>query len=95
MHQYRDTLEHILHAYRSYQPDDHDGCEQIVKAFEFAKESHEGQVRKSGDSYITHPLASTIELMNARPDSVTIVSCLLHDTVDDGTSSLKEIRQEF
>jgi GTP pyrophosphokinase len=67
----------------------------IHKAYRIAKEAHEGQVRKSGEAYIIHPLCVAIILAELELDKETIVAGLLHDVVEDTVMSEEEIAEEF
>ncbi|MFH1426904.1 MAG: RelA/SpoT family protein [Candidatus Kerfeldbacteria bacterium] len=64
-------------------------------AYDFAKDAHEGQMRKSGDPYVTHPLATAITLAQLGLDDVTIAAGLLHDVPEDTDRTLKEVKKEF
>ena len=55
----------------------------MLRAYEVAEQRHEGQTRRSGDPYITHPLAVTTILAELGMDTTTLVAALLHDTVED------------
>ncbi|PKB71289.1 MAG: (p)ppGpp synthetase [SAR202 cluster bacterium Io17-Chloro-G6] len=67
----------------------------VGQAYLFADECHEGQMRKSGEPYIAHPLETALFLAGLHLDSHTIVSALLHDVVEDCGVSLDEITQRF
>lgn len=67
----------------------------IEKAYQIAEKAHEGQVRKSGEPYIIHPLYVAIILSELEMDKETIVAGLLHDVVEDTVMTDEEIRQEF
>ncbi|MGI6225130.1 MAG: RelA/SpoT family protein [Peptococcales bacterium] len=69
--------------------------ELIKKAYEFAFVAHEGQLRNSGEPYITHPLAVSVILASLGLDDTTIVAGLLHDVVEDTKVELKDIREKF
>jgi guanosine-3',5'-bis(diphosphate) 3'-pyrophosphohydrolase len=69
--------------------------EEIERAFAFACESHEGQERKSGEDFITHPLGVARICAGLRLDTATLGAALLHDTVEDTSASLEEIESEF
>ncbi len=69
--------------------------EDIERAFAAASHAHEGQLRKSGDAYITHPVAVAQILAELGLNSETIIAALLHDTVEDTSYSLKQIKAEF
>jgi GTP diphosphokinase / guanosine-3',5'-bis(diphosphate) 3'-diphosphatase len=67
----------------------------IERAYEVAAQQHAGQVRKSGDPFITHPLAVTTILAELGMNSETLCAALLHDTVEDTDYTLTELRKEF
>ena len=67
----------------------------IEKAYTIAKNAHEGQVRKSGEPYIIHPLCVAIILADLELDKETIVAGILHDVVEDTVMTNEEIRKEF
>ena len=67
----------------------------IEKAYTIARDAHEGQVRKSGEPYIIHPLCVAIILADLELDKETIVAGILHDVVEDTVMSNEEIRKEF
>jgi GTP diphosphokinase / guanosine-3',5'-bis(diphosphate) 3'-diphosphatase len=64
-------------------------------AYDVAARWHEGQVRKSGAPYITHPLAVAILLADIGMDTTTLVAALLHDTVEDTGLTIGEVKAEF
>ena len=67
----------------------------VERAYEIAKQAHSGQMRKSGDEYITHPVAVAEILAELGLNSETIIAALLHDTVEDTTYSLVQMRVDF
>ena len=67
----------------------------IEKAYKIADEAHTGQVRKSGEAYIIHPLCVAIILAELELDKETIVAGILHDVVEDTVMTEEEISQEF
>src|SRR5262249_36776976 len=67
----------------------------VARAYEVAAHPHAGQMRKSGDPYITHPLAVTTILAELGMNVDTICAALLHDTVEDTAYTLAELRTEF
>jgi GTP diphosphokinase / guanosine-3',5'-bis(diphosphate) 3'-diphosphatase len=71
------------------------GQRQVEKAYRFAELAHDGQFRKSGDPYITHPVAVATNLAELELDVDTISAALLHDVVEDTPITLSEIRDEF
>ena len=68
---------------------------RILHAFEVADHCHEGQTRKSGEPYITHPVAVATILAELGMDEDTIIGALLHDTVEDTDYQLSDLRREF
>ncbi len=69
--------------------------EEIERAYEIAKVAHAGQMRKSGDEYITHPVAVAEILAELGLNSETIIAALLHDTVEDTQYSLAQMKVDF
>ncbi len=67
----------------------------LEKAFTTAETAHTGQLRKSGDPYITHPVAVAEILAELGLDIPTIAAALLHDTVEDTPYSLAEVKRDF
>ena len=67
----------------------------LQRAYEVADARHAGQKRKSGDPYITHPLAVATILAELGMDTTTLVAALLHDTVEDTDYSLERLRDDF
>ncbi|MCP2258390.1 GTP pyrophosphokinase [Streptoalloteichus tenebrarius] len=67
----------------------------LQRAYDVAEERHRGQRRKSGDPYITHPLAVATILAELGMDTTTLVAALLHDTVEDTDYSLDQMRADF
>lgn len=69
--------------------------DKIIKAYELADKCHQGQVRDSGDPYITHPVAVAFILVELGMDTDTICAALLHDVVEDTDMTLEYIGKEF
>jgi guanosine-3',5'-bis(diphosphate) 3'-pyrophosphohydrolase len=69
--------------------------ELLERAYQAAKKAHEGQLRKSGDAYITHPVAVSEILAELGLDVATLCAALLHDTVEDTEYSLDQLRADF
>src|SRR5438270_12253515 len=67
----------------------------ISRAYEIARDAHEGQVRRSGDPYIQHPLAVATILAELGLDDITISAALLHDAVEDTGVTLEEVAGDF
>jgi GTP diphosphokinase / guanosine-3',5'-bis(diphosphate) 3'-diphosphatase len=71
------------------------GVELVTKAFRFAAAAHEGQLRRSGEPFITHPVGVAKICVELRLDEETIAAALLHDVVEDTDIDLQQIRAEF
>ncbi|NDB08381.1 MAG: HD domain-containing protein, partial [Actinobacteria bacterium] len=69
--------------------------ELLDRAFDRASSAHLGQLRKSGDPYITHPVAVAEILVELGLDAATICAALLHDTIEDTQYSLSKLKDEF
>ncbi|MGZ4622299.1 MAG: RelA/SpoT family protein, partial [Blastococcus sp.] len=67
----------------------------LQRAYDVAEAAHSGQKRKSGDPYITHPLAVATILAGLGMDTTTLVAALLHDTVEDTGATLESITADF
>ena len=67
----------------------------IERAFDFACERHADQLRYSGDEFITHPVGVAQVCAGMRLDTETLCAALLHDTVEDTSASLDDVREEF
>jgi len=69
--------------------------QKIRDAYVFAEEAHRGQVRKSGEPYILHPVAVAEICMGMQMDVVTVMAALLHDVVEDTKVTLDDLRERF
>ncbi|MBD5128408.1 MAG: bifunctional (p)ppGpp synthetase/guanosine-3',5'-bis(diphosphate) 3'-pyrophosphohydrolase [Ruminococcaceae bacterium] len=69
--------------------------DKIMRAYRLADEAHEGQMRSSGEKYITHPLSVASILLDYLMDTDTLCAALMHDVVEDTETSLDEIRKKF
>jgi GTP pyrophosphokinase len=69
--------------------------EEVSRAFDVARVAHDGQLRKSGEAYITHPVAVAEILAHLGLNPATIIAALLHDTVEDTQYSLTQLRLDF
>ena len=85
--------QELIASVRKYHPST--DISLIEKAYNIAYEAHKGQVRKSGEPYIIHPLCVAIILAELELDKETIVAGLLHDVVEDTVMTDEEIRQEL
>ncbi|MCG0285663.1 bifunctional (p)ppGpp synthetase/guanosine-3',5'-bis(diphosphate) 3'-pyrophosphohydrolase [Streptomyces sp. PSAA01] len=88
-----DAIEHVAKVHRAHHP----GADLDVlrKAYVLAESSHRGQMRKSGEPYITHPLAVTLILAELGAETTTLTASLLHDTVEDTEVTLDQVGEEF
>ena len=86
-------MQRLLETLGSYLPEDQIG--QIARAYEFGAAAHDGQSRKTGEPYITHPVAVAQELAEMHLDSEAIMAAILHDTVEDTEASLSDIEEQF
>ena len=76
----------------SYEPHE---LEELESAIDFATEKHKNQKRKSGEAYITHPLAVAAILYEGGMDSDSLIAGVLHDTVEDTDATLRDIENHF
>ena len=67
----------------------------IAKAYAYGQRMHEGQFRHSGEPYFSHPVAVAAILTEQQLDDATIITALLHDTIEDTRSTYSEIEKEF
>lgn len=88
-----DAIGHVAEAHRAHHPDA--DLSLLRRAYLLAETSHRGQMRKSGEPYITHPLAVTLILAELGAETTTLTASLLHDTVEDTDVTLDQVREEF
>ncbi|MFJ8309658.1 MULTISPECIES: RelA/SpoT family protein [unclassified Streptomyces] len=88
-----DAIGHVADAHRAHHPDA--DLAVLHRAYVLAETSHRGQFRKSGEPYITHPLAVTLILAELGAETTTLTASLLHDTVEDTEVTLDQVRAEF
>ncbi len=86
-------LGQLVETLKTYLPDEQ--IEEVLKAYEFGASAHEGQTRKTGEPYITHPVAVAKELSDMRLDAQAISAAILHDVVEDTAASLEDIEENF
>lgn len=67
----------------------------VRKAYEFSAKAHKGQMRRSGEPYLQHPLAVAGVLTSLKTDVTAIVAALLHDTLEDTVATAEELEREF
>ena len=83
----------LISSVKKYHPST--DISMIEKAYQIANNAHKGQLRKSGEPYIIHPLCVAIILADLELDKETIVAGLLHDVVEDTVMTTEEITEEF
>ncbi|MFF1276434.1 RelA/SpoT family protein [Streptomyces marokkonensis] len=88
-----DAIGHVVDAHRAHHPDA--DLEILRRAYLLAESSHRGQMRKSGEPYITHPLAVTLILAELGAETTTLTASLLHDTVEDTDVTLDQVGEQF
>ncbi len=86
-------VEDLIDRVRAYNPRTDEGM--IRNAYDYGRAMHAGQLRQSGEPYFTHPVAVASILTEMRLDDATIVTALLHDTVEDTRSTYGEIAERF
>ena len=89
MNGFEELLAALKECKRTYDFD------MITQAYEYADKAHEGQMRQSGEPYITHPISVAHILVELGMDTETICAGLLHDVVEDTASTLDEIKKMF
>jgi GTP diphosphokinase / guanosine-3',5'-bis(diphosphate) 3'-diphosphatase len=87
------NLKYLLEKIKKYAPNS--DLEIVENAYNFAKESHEGQYRKSGEPYFIHPVAVSNILADMELDIQTIIAGLLHDVVEDTDYTYEDIVKRF
>lgn len=86
-------LNEILDKVSAYNPSA--DLDLIKKAYVFSAKVHQGQVRRSGEPYLNHPLEVTNIIANLKMDVPSLVTGLLHDTIEDTWTTLEEIEKHF
>lgn len=86
-------MRRLIETLEAYLPEEQ--VESVMHAYEFGAAAHDGQKRKSGEAYISHPVAVAQELADMHLDSQAITAALLHDVVEDTEASLAQIEENF
>jgi GTP pyrophosphokinase len=86
-------INDIIDQAQTYLPQE--DLEMIEKAYIYSASVHQGQVRLSGEPYLTHPMEVAGILTNMKMDAATIISGLLHDTIEDTLTTVEQIEKEF
>lgn len=87
------AIQDVLKKAATYLPSKE--IDYLERAYEFARDAHEGQYRKSGDPYIDHPVEVADILVNLELDAPTIAAGFLHDVVEDTDVTLDDLTKEF
>ena len=85
--------EDLIALVRNYNPKTN--ADRIERAYEFGQQMHEGQFRHSGEPYFSHPVAVAAILTEQRLDDATIITALLHDTIEDTKASYGKVSELF
>ena len=89
-----DTIFHrLLEIMKSYN-DDFDQ-DRVTRAYEYGKKMHEGQTRVSGEPYYTHPTEVACILADMKMDTDTIITAILHDTLEDTDATFEDLEEQF
>ena len=88
-----DLVNELIASVEAYNP----GVDKelIRRAFDEAERAHRGQVRRSGEPFINHPLGVALICSQLHLDEQTIAAALLHDVIEDTESYLEELRSDF
>ena len=86
-------METLADTLKSYLDDSL--IEKVMRAYEFAKEAHEGQFRRSGEPYIIHPVAVAKILAGLHMDHETLMAALLHDVIEDTAATKEQLTEHF
>ncbi len=87
------STDTLMSKVREYLPPDR--VEMVERAYRFAERAHQGQFRKSGDPYITHPLAAAEVVAALWLDANTVAATLLHDVLEDCGVEVEDLQREF
>ena len=86
-------LSRLIETLQTYLPAEQ--IELVLQAYAFGAEAHEGQTRKSGEAYISHPVAVAQELAEMRLDAQAIIAAILHDVVEDTDVTIEDLEEKF
>lgn len=87
------TAQDLIDRIKTYNPDIDSAL--IEKAVDYARQKHEGQTRASGEPYYTHPVEVAMLLADMRMDPATIVTAILHDTLEDTDATFDDLKKQF
>ena len=86
-------LRQLFEMLEAYMPAEQ--IEQVMHAYEYSADAHQGQTRMSGEPFISHPVAVARELADMHMDAQTIAAAILHDVVEDTDATLEDIDKQF
>jgi GTP pyrophosphokinase len=86
-------LKLFIESLEAYMPAEQ--IEQVMRAYEFGATAHRGQIRMSGDPFISHPLAVAQILADMHMDSQAIAAAILHDVIEDTETPITELDEQF
>tara|TARA_R110001592_G_scaffold237577_1_gene496813 strand:- start:10409 stop:12559 length:2151 start_codon:yes stop_codon:yes gene_type:complete len=86
-------METLADTLKSYLDDSQ--IEKIMRAYEYAKDAHKGQFRRSGEPYIIHPVAVAKILAGLHMDHETLMAALLHDVIEDTVATKEQLTEHF
>ncbi len=86
-------VDDLIALVRNYNP--RTNTDLLRRAYAYGTQMHDGQMRKSGEAYFTHPIAVAAILTEQQLDDATIVTALLHDTIEDTKSTYGEVERLF
>src|SRR5690349_22495564 len=87
------TLTELVDRVRSYQPGA--DVDLIQRAYRYSEAAHQGQTRKSGDPYFSHPASVAAIITELKLDTASVCAGLLHDVVEDTLATIEDIEREF
>ncbi|MBI4835826.1 MAG: bifunctional (p)ppGpp synthetase/guanosine-3',5'-bis(diphosphate) 3'-pyrophosphohydrolase [Candidatus Abawacabacteria bacterium] len=87
------NINYLLELCKSF--NQNSNLAKIQEAYLFAEQAHNGQFRKSGEPYVTHPLAVAMLLAELKVDDATIIAALLHDVPEDTSVSIEDVAAQF
>jgi len=87
------TADDLIALVRTYNPKTN--ADMLADAFDFGEDMHDGQFRHSGERYFTHPIAVAGILAEQQMDDATLITALLHDTIEDTRATFAEVEARF
>ncbi|WP_380054739.1 RelA/SpoT family protein [Falsihalocynthiibacter sp. SS001] len=86
-------VDDLIQLVRNYNPNTDEA--KIAEAYDYGRAMHKGQLRQSGEEYFSHPVAVAAILTEQQLDDATIITALLHDTIEDTKATYSEIQEKF